>query len=268
MKEGLKRLLRFVRYEIVARVLPPPPTPYEHVKDLPRYQPVTVRLFGKPFVAHDGSMFHGQYKEIVKGEAYRFESANPEPRIIDCGANGGLSIAYFKRIHPRACITGVEADPTIFRVLTSNVASQELDGVRLVHGAVSGRPGRVSFFSEGSDSGRTHALAGARAVCEVEAVLLDDLIDGPVDLLKIDIEGAETDALLACAKIGMVDRLFIEYHSFRDQEQRLHDLLKYLAANGFRYYVRTAYCPPNPLLRIADYLGMDLQLNIYGVRRG
>jgi len=35
---------------------------------------------------------------------------------------------------------------------------------------------------------------------------------------------------------------------------------------GFRIYIKEAYVPNNPFLDITSLDGMDLQLNIYGVR--
>lgn len=262
----IKRIIHFLRFDVWRRFWPAPPTPYEWVKNQSRYQRVTVSLFGKPFTAHDGAMFHGQYREIIKGQVYRFACTKSEPVIVDCGSNCGLSIVYFKRLYPDARITGVEADPTIYSVLGSNIAAQQLSGVRLLNGAVSGVRGKILFHAEGSDSGRTQAIAGSHITHEVDGIPLDDLIDERVDFLKIDIEGEETNALLACTKLARVDRLFVEYHSFVGQSQTLDTLLKLLKGNGFRYYLRTVFCPAHPFLQVEHYLEMDLQLNIYAVR--
>ncbi len=47
--------------------------------------------------------------------------------------------------------------------------------------------------------------------------LADYLIGDRIDLLKIDIEGAEVPVLEDCAaRLDWVDRVFVEYHSFTD----------------------------------------------------
>src|SRR5688572_3562695 len=40
------------------------------------------------------------YKELFEDEIYRFTAAHSSPLIIDCGANIGLSILYFKQLYP------------------------------------------------------------------------------------------------------------------------------------------------------------------------
>lgn len=260
-----RRLLEF-RYGPLARIWPAPVTPFDHLRDWPRHRATTVTLFGAPYEVPDGAMFFGQYREIVQAETYRFVSRRPDPVVVDCGANCGLSVLYVKRLYPAARITAVEADPGVFEYLRKNCAAHGLANVTLLQRAVSGSAGPVTFYSEGSDSGRMHGTLPSQTPVRVEGILLDDLIPGPVDFLKVDIEGAETDALLACTKLGLVDRLFVEYHSFRNAPQTLHRLLARLEEAGFRYYVRHVFAPSHALCDVKDYLGMDLQLNISAVR--
>ena len=103
-------------------------------------------------------------------------------------------------------------------------------------------------------------------VVMVDCINLDDLIVGPVDFLKMDIEGAEVDVLLNSEKLGSVERMFVEYHSFRNSPQRLDDLLKKISNCGFRYYMTVVATPKQPFEKITENLGIDLQLNISCVR--
>ncbi|MBK9174775.1 MAG: FkbM family methyltransferase, partial [Flavobacteriales bacterium] len=90
----------------------------------------------------------------------------------------------------------------------------------------------------------------------VPSVKLRDVLisNGTVDLLKVDIEGAETEVLLDCGDaLGGVQRLYVEYHSFRNRPQRLHELLALLAAQGFRYYLhRIGAHHAQPFMALAD----------------
>jgi hypothetical protein len=98
-------------------------------------------------------------------------------------------------------------------------------------------------------------------------VRLRDFLDSPVDLLKLDIEGAGTDVLLDCAnRLTDVGAVFVEYHSFAGSEQRLDVLLSSLKSAGFRVLIQTEMCPPQPLIERRNYLGIDLQWNVFGVR--
>ncbi len=239
-------------------------TPYQELFEDPiRYRETTIDLLGRPFTVADGRSFYFSYREIFMHEIYRFQTGSSTPRIIDCGSNYGTSIVYFKSVYPQAKITGVEADPRIFSLLSRNTT--HLD-VELINKAVSSNRDPLTFFSEGSDGGRAgHAIEGKASVV-VPAMTLDDLIDGPVDFLKLDIEGSENDAIAACTKLNLVNSMFIEYHSFRDSDQVLGDLLGKLRNAGFRYYIHQQFCSPTPLTVEALQLGMDLQLNIFARR--
>ncbi len=87
-------------------------------------------------------------------------------------------------------------------------------------------------------------------------------------MLKIDIEGAETQVLEDCADVlHHVERIFVEYHSFSNQPQNLHRLLAVLANAGFRYNVQhIGVFSSHPFVKIQSYLNMDNQLNIFAVR--
>lgn len=238
--------------------------PYEELWDVPRFTDHTIDLLGRPFTIADSRSFFFSYREIFVQEIYRFNSETADPRIIDCGSNYGTSLVYFKDLYPTARITGIEADPKIFALLKANTSHLDID---LRNKAVSHNSEPLQFFVEGSDGGRaSHALDAPKAVVRVDAVTLDELIDGPVDFLKIDIEGSEGDAIEACTKLSLVDQMFIEYHSFAASAQTLGRMLNRLTDEGFRYFIHHQFCSPRPLTEDARQLGMDLQLNIFAKR--
>jgi len=124
----------------------------------------------------------------------------------------------------------------------------------------------IKFYCEGADAGRVHYLEDAKGTVQVDAIKLDDLIENQIDLLKVDIEGAETEVICSSEKLNNISFLFIEYHSLKNTEQSLARLLNKLTSNGFRYYIQTQYCPPRPLIEEKLQCGMDLQLNIFAKR--
>jgi hypothetical protein len=71
---------------------------------------------------------------------------------------------------------------------------------------------------------------------------------------------------ICCTKLGMVQQMFIEYHSFKQAPQTLGRLLDTLSGAGFRYYIHHQFCSPTPLTLETVQLGMDLQLNIFAKR--
>jgi len=260
----LSRLLRSRR-----RVAPPEPrftAPFEHLLHVPRYELQAETVAGDTLLIPDGASFYASYREIFTEQKYRFQAAGTTPRIVDCGANCGLSVLYFKQLFPAAEVVAVEADPHIFRMLQWNIRQRGMRGVTLVNKAVAVGSEFVTFHREGADAGRIHALCDAKEQLTVPIVVLDDLLVEPVDLLKIDIEGSETDVVCSSNRLSTVSQIILEYHSFADHEQSLQRVLSKLAEHGFRYYLQTQYCPARPLVEHDCHLGMDLQVNVFAKR--
>jgi FkbM family methyltransferase len=133
--------------------------------------------------------------------------------ILDVGSNIGASVAFFRARYPSARIVGLEPDPRAFARLQGNVADLDVmvlqvaaaaeDGLRVFHPA---EATWLSSFDADAD----------RGAIEVEARGLDSLLDDlgieRVDLLKIDVEGAEAEILSAFLGLGNVGAIVGELH--------------------------------------------------------
>ena len=216
----------------------------------------------------DSASFLFMYNEIFEKQIYNFKTNSDKPFIIDCGANIGLSIIYFKQLYPAATILGFEPDPGAFEILTYNIKQLGFFDVEVMEKGLWDKETRLSFFAEGADGGRIALESDKENLKHIYTVRLKDYLNKHVDFLKIDIEGAETTVLYDCAdSLRNVDRIFIEYHSFLDQKQELHKLLKVLLETGFRYNIQhIGSFSPSPYLKINSYLKMDNQLNIFAYR--
>ena len=140
-----------------------------------------------------------------------------------------------------------------------------MEDVDLRNLALSHCRGPVEWYHEGADAGRIHEIEGVSAQDQVSTIALDDILDEDVDFLKMDIEGEETDVICSTQNLDRVQQLFIEYHSFSDRAQELDCLLRKLKETGFRYFIQTQFVSPRPLIDPEQQLGMDLQLNIFGL---
>jgi FkbM family methyltransferase len=249
----------------ITRLQPQPSKPYEIILNAPRYQEFVVDLLGCDFKIADSASFCASFEEIFSQEIYKFASSKENPVIIDCGSNYGVSIVYFKSIYPKAMITGIEADPKIFELLSWNIELRNYQDVILINRAILGDASieTVEFHCEGADGGRVFAIEDNKNTARVDSIHLDELLSEPIDFLKMDIEGAETEVIMSCDNLRNVPQLFIEYHSFKDSKQTLSALLDKLASNGFRYYIQVIMCSPRPFTEEKIHLGMDLQLNIF-----
>lgn len=252
-------------------------------------------FFGRPFLLNSPHWFLQSVEEIFIHEVYKFETDNPAPIIIDCGANWGLSVIYFKLKYPGAIISAYEADKEIYKMALKNLSAFNLQDTGLFHKAIWDANGTLIFSSEGSVGGTvkdfvldTSDLNFDEAPAdswvgnyntyfgvyktednEVVSIRLKDVLKNhnKIDFLKIDIEGAEYKVILDCAdELHRVDKLFIEYHSQSTKPQILNEILAVISAGGLRYYIKeAAENYPYPFIRDRPSR-YDMQLNIFCFR--
>lgn len=103
------------------------------------------------------------------------------------------------------------------------------------------------------------------------SIRLKDLIvkESKIDMLKIDIEGAEYEVLKDCANsLNNVENIFIEYHSYVTSAQKLSEIISILEKNHFRYFIKPVNDREAPFVNRKNKFNpkMDLQLNIYGYK--
>ncbi len=184
------------------------------------------------------------FREIFINNVYAFASDAKNPVILDCGSNIGMSILYFKRIHPSAIIYGFEPDKRTFEVLKSNIEGNALENVHLFNNAVYKEDTTLTFYhSETDPSNLAKSLSKASGLKDeqlVQAVRLSAFIDRDIDFLKLDVEGAECDVIQEVAdagKLGKIKHMAIEYHHHLNKaEDKLAGLLTNLEKNGFGYF--------------------------------
>jgi FkbM family methyltransferase len=240
---------------------------FRRLKRRPRYLPFTIQLMGKTFRGVDGPSFYHSFREIFVERIYAFDAQSSSPRIVDGGANVGLSILFFKKHYPESRIIGFEPSPKVFEVLQHNIASFGFDDVELVQKAIWTEDSELQFHQDGADAGHVVHGEDAGETISVTACSLRPHLGEPVDFLKLDIEGAEVDVLLDCAsELTNVQNLFVEYHSFAGQPQRLSELTGVLSEAGFRYQIHTQFASRQPLQSRTYQSGMDLQLNVFAYR--
>jgi len=241
------------------------------IRKLKRFVPFKTTYPGFLCYAADKSSFLFMYDEVFNKEIYKFKNSSENPRIIDCGANIGLPIAYWLKHFPHAKITAFEPDPEIYKLLQKNIKTwTSNNSIELIEAGVTAKGGDLKFYSDGADGGSIHSpvIKNSQNEVTIKTVTLTDFIKEPIDFLKIDIEGAEYGVLDSVAdNLNLVRNIFVEYHSFVNEEQHLDDILSILKKAGFRYYiehigVRSAY----PYIKQESYHGMDLQINIFGFR--
>lgn len=130
----------------------------------------------------------------------------PDDRCIDVGANFGWFTCLFARFAPRGRVIGIEPDPTTFELLRDNIHANGLPAIaKAMQAAVADQAGPVTLHRRLRRAGNTSITRASDAFVaklgeppaerfEVAGTTLDALaatLDGRVDVVKVDVEGAE-----------------------------------------------------------------------------
>ena len=232
---------------------------------IPRFTKKKIRIHGWNLVVPDIASFLSAYREIFVEEIYAFQAENQCPVILDCGANIGLSILYFKLKFPDSKIFAFEADPQICQILRNNIKQNNIKGVEIENKAIWSSEMVVDFKGEGSDGGRIEHRSDKSCI-KVPAVSLYSILQTQkYDFVKIDIEGAEWESLKNCKPVMKnLKYVFVEFHSFIETKQELGEMIDFFEQEGFRVHIHQEYIVKRPFLGIKETEnGMDMQLNLF-----
>jgi FkbM family methyltransferase len=226
---------------------------WHRAETTPRFTPGRITMMEYDLQYSDLLSFCPQWQDIFVRRTLDFSAAAPAPRILDCGANIGIASLFFHRRYPDARITAFEADPALFALLDANLRVNGAPTIERKNLALWTANGSLTFRSEGSDSGMIASLPGAvdgRSVV-VPSVRLRDVIDAEpsIDLLKLDIEGAEDVVLADCEPaLHRVRALVMDLHEFDPAARQAPRVLELLARAGFTYaideFVPLTWRPP------------------------
>jgi FkbM family methyltransferase len=216
----------------------------DRARAVPRFTPGSIRLLDYELQYSDLLSLCPQWHDIFIDGALEYRADSAAPRILDCGGNVGLASLFFKRRFPSARITAYEADPAIYKMLRANLDANGAGDVESVHAALWTENGRVRFLAEGSDSGTIEVRSNGidERTVDVPSLRLRDLIandsNGRINLLKLDIEGAEDAVLADCEPVlDQIDAIVMDLHEFDPLVRQAPRVLELLARNGFTYAV-------------------------------
>lgn len=155
--------------------------------------------------------------------------------IIDGGANIGITSLYFAARYPHAKIYSVEPLPQNFTLLEANVKHETR--IKPLYGCITGTSQKTVQFTTGhptwgnciGEVGITVPAFTVEELCRTEGI-------NQVDLLKLDIEGAEEQVFANGNFLDRVQHIVIELHNDYDFRRFQKDI----EAFGFEAH------PPDP----------------------
>lgn len=145
-------------------------------------------------------MSEGSWDELQLLPAW-IEKAKQSSLIFDVGGFNGIYGILAAKANPNAKVVIFEPDPTNIEHIISNLALNSVDAY-VVEAAVSDHDGTIKFSADGSTGSRITSWG-----VETRCVTLASF--GSPELLKIDIEGHELEALKG-ADISKTKSIFIE----------------------------------------------------------
>ncbi len=159
--------------------------------------------------------------------------------VVDAGAHVG-TFAATAAAHA-AQVVAVEPNPANLELLRANLDRNGIDNVEVVEGALWPGGGEVELAMAGPTSAGSVVGEGGGTTVKVPTVDLDGLVErlGPIDLLKLDIEGAEFEVLRAAspATLAQIDTIVGELHLWADPSGG-EDLRRQLEGAGFDVEIR------------------------------
>jgi FkbM family methyltransferase len=147
--------------------------------------------------------------------------------IVDVGAHSGLFAAFAKERAPTAQLICIEADASLRPVIDANLAAY--DNWSVVVGAATADRGVVSLYRSASSTQTSsifpdavRAFGTEMTEMEVPSVRLDDACSDVdhVDVLKIDVQGAEELVLAGGERTLQTTRTVLVEVSFLDPDPR------------------------------------------------
>jgi len=190
------------------------------------------------------------FEEVWLERDYFLEVApTPGPVFIDAGANVGLATLYLCAVYPGATVTAFEPNPAAAAALRTTIALNGLEErVRLHEVALGATAGPATLYGD-ADRGASltaslmQGRGAATSSIEVEVRPLSPFVPEHVDLLKLDVEGAEDEVLAELEASGALERIraiICEVHEDPthrpDQRRRVTEILR---RAGFTIEVRS-----------------------------
>ena len=194
-------------------------------------------------------------------------------RWIDFGCHNGYFSLYLQWLHRKSGSDSqtsallVDADPASRESVAKLIAMNRLaDHFTFVHGAIARGSGSVMFAVQ------DHMRSSLASYCDVtdqtaaveilSAAKILDLFPPPYDLIKVDIEGAEYELLLAYRDVlKHARRLILEWHSWHPGEGGKDQIAALALEQGFLRDADLVAAQP------IEYAGATAQCGVFSFHR-
>jgi FkbM family methyltransferase len=206
---------------------------------------IQMSFFNHVFSIRNASEVQFMLRELWLNQPYWIKRQAPFKKIADVGSNQGFSMFYFKQRFPEAEIHGFEPDESNFQLLQTNVLQFKGSHDRISQTAAWNKVTLLEF------SGNENVPSTNRKFSEVvheensKGVKAFDFGRWvkmcTYDLIKIDVEGAESkilESLEANHAFGASKIWMIEFHTHLHGEELMHRAAEMFQRAGFGFIKR------------------------------
>jgi len=167
--------------------------------------------------------------------------------VLDIGANLGIYTLY--ALQAGCEVYSFEPTPSTFDILKKNVKVNGFENsnkLQLINKAVSDKNGTVNFYIKQGICGQNSLFKGSDMLdsIAVETIIADEYLRAldKVDIIKIDVEGAEYYAMLGLKNIiarSPEIKILIEFspENMKNTNMTPKMLLDLIKEYGFKYYL-------------------------------
>lgn len=183
--------------------------------------------------------------EIVDLHMLDIELKNKkDPLILDLGANQGFASLWFKYNYPGAIIHAFEPVPKSAGIVIENVIDNQFRDVIVHAEGISDKNETLNIYKPIGGAGLGDSICAPSEHPEkyetekIKLINLDPILKDIkiIDLLKLDIEGAEYQVLKNCSFWKKADKIIIEFHDNFKKEMGYDgiDFIKLIQKAGFK----------------------------------
>ena len=215
-------------------------------------------------------MLRVQLRSYFLLQEYLFD-LKKNPIIIDAGANIGIASIYFSDTYSPKKLYSVEADRSLInKYLAPNLSEFNINA-EIINKALWRKSGEiVKFETTGIDSGHisNEKIKSKENNVSVETLSLDDLLEevGDCDLLKLDVEGAESEVIFSSKKLHLVRNIYVEVEYQRGSNKPYTKIIEYLEESGFEVFQRSTMVTDIPK-EIINKDDIVFYVHIIGIRK-
>jgi FkbM family methyltransferase len=163
--------------------------------------------------------------------------------FLDCGANQGVYALYAADlVGPTGRVVAIEPQPYAARAIRLSAAANDFDYLTVRQVAVSDGDGDALFAVGDTPVAARLCGDGADDAVRVETVRLDTVVEHDfagrqVDVLKLDVEGAEELALRGGARLLAEHHPHVIFESYNVEDASTCAVYDHLEACGYRFFL-------------------------------